>query len=243
MDINKLKDILRKIARLLHADWSKNLKYDRLTEAVLKKVLAHGGIAIDAGSHKGEILELIIKYSGQCGHFAFEPIPVFYSNLQRKFGADNYIFPYALGDRPEVTNFQYVRNAPAYSGIKKRQYNVTHPDIEQISVEVRRLDDIMPLDVLIKLVKIDVEGGEWHVISGARSLLARCRPIVLFEFGLGASDRYDITPDDMFSLLDELQFQIFTLQGWLKGTGCLDFKTFNQLYYGNKEYYFLAAPK
>lgn len=243
MGIPELKDFIRKIARLLHADWSKNLKYDRLTEVVLKKVLSGGGTAIDAGSHKGEILDLIIRYSGQQGHYAFEPIPVLYTNLQRKFGGDNFIFPYALGDRHAVTTFQYVKNAPAYSGIKQREYDVARPDIEEINVEVHRLDDVIPSDVQVKLIKIDVEGGEWHVISGGRALIARCRPLILFEFGLGASDRYQISPDDMFFMLEKLQYRIFTLDNWIKKAGCLDKETFSQLYFGRKEYYFLAESK
>jgi len=243
MGISELKDFLRKIARVLHADWSKNLKYDRLTEAVLKKVLSGGGIAIDAGSHKGEILELMIRYSGRQGHFAFEPIPAFYLNLKHKFGADNFIFPFALGDRNEITTFQYVKNAPAYSGIRKRQYDIEQPDIEEINVEVQRLDDVVPSDVPIKLIKIDVEGGEWHVISGGQKLIARCRPLILFEFGLGASDRYQITPDDMFSILEKLHYRIFTLQSWINGAACLEISTFSQLYFERKEYYFLAESK
>ena len=44
---------------------------------------------------------------------------------------------------------------------------------------------VMPLDefnfVDIDFIKIDVEGYEGHVLAGARSLLARCRPAVFFE--------------------------------------------------------------
>ena len=52
------------------------------------------------------------------------------------------------------------------------------------AVEICRLDDLFPVESesqQIDFIKIDVEGFENFVADGARSLIARCRPVIFFE--------------------------------------------------------------
>src|SRR5690606_32774538 len=104
---------------------------------------------IDVGCHKGEILHFILKYAPQGRHFAFEPIPTFYNRLQTKFGSKAHIYPFALSDSNGQTTFNWVKNAPAFSGLKQRTYLVKNPDIEVIPVKIRMLDELIPQDVQI----------------------------------------------------------------------------------------------
>src|SRR6187402_2560044 len=119
-----IKDTIRKSLNALHLDLTRNLKYDRLTKDVIAKALKKNSNAIDVGCHKGEILDLILKNAPDGKHFAFEPIPDFYDALKIKYAGRCEVFSYALSDAPGKTTFNYVRNAPAYSGIKKRAYAV-----------------------------------------------------------------------------------------------------------------------
>ncbi|MGW6097121.1 FkbM family methyltransferase [Streptomyces sp. NPDC055157] len=50
------------------------------------------------------------------------------------------------------------------------------------SVEVARLDDVVPRDRRISLIKMDIEGYEQWALEGARSILAEDRPVVIFEY-------------------------------------------------------------
>jgi hypothetical protein len=55
-------------------------------------------------------------------------------------------------------------------------------DIREVEVEVTRLDSDFPLDVPIRLLKIDAEGFEHHVLRGASRLLERrCIDIIMLE--------------------------------------------------------------
>jgi len=198
-------------------------------------------VCIDVGCHKGEILDLILKESPNMKHYGFEPIPVLYNNLATKYNNLAHIYNCALSDSQGETTFNYVKNAPAYSGIKQRKYAVENPDIETLHVKLERLDDIIPEAEKIDLIKIDVEGGEFNVLKGAVKLIQKNKPYIIFETGLGASEFYGTKPDELYDFFESvLQSKIYTLQKWIDDKSHLSKEEFLKLYNTNSEYYFIA---
>ena len=235
-----IKDTIRKSLNALHLDLTRNLKYDRLTKDVIAKALSKNSNAIDVGCHKGEILDLILKHAPSGKHFAFEPIPDFYEALKVKYASRCEVFPFALSDAQGETTFNYVRNAPAYSGIKKRAYAVETPDVVELNVKVETLDHIIPAGTKIDFIKIDVEGGEFGVLKGAKNLLIHSKPLLVFECGLGASEFYGTKPGDVFDYLNLINYRIYTLQNWLDKKQALSKEKFIDCFENKKEYYFVA---
>jgi FkbM family methyltransferase len=236
-----IKNSVRLLLNYLHLDLTKNLEYDRYTKLIMKIVLHENSNSVDVGCHKGEILEAIIRLSPYGKHYGFEPIPELYEILANRFSGKAVIFPFALSDKSGVSTFQYVHNAPAYSGIKKRKYDISTPDIEVISIELRILDELIPEGETINFVKIDVEGGEFGVLQGARNILKRDKPYVIFEFGLGASDYYGTKPDDIYNLFtQEAGMRISLLKGFVKNRPPLKPGEFEACYNSKSEYYFIA---
>ena len=236
-----LKNILRSILNYLHLDVTKNLHYDRLTKKIISEIVLPISNTIDIGCHKGEILQELIKQAPSGKHFAFEPIPDFYTSLKEKFANKAQIFPYALSTESGKITFHYVKNAPAYSGINKRKYAIDNPDIEKINVQVKRLDDVIPNDVPINFIKIDVEGGEFDVMKGGKELLKRNKPTILFECGLGATEYYHSKAKDIHDFLAiEVGLNIYTLADWIAKKPSLTNEQFCKLFNDNTEYYFIA---
>lgn len=235
-----MKSLIRNLLNTLHLDLTSNLKYDRLTKLIIKKELTELSNCIDVGCHKGEILDLFIKYSPQGNHFAFEPIPSYYQSLQHKYKAKATILPYALSEVEGSASFQYVKNAPAYSGLKKRDYDNVTPEIEEIKVEKKKLDDCIPVDLNVRFIKIDVEGGEFSVLKGAERILKDSKPFLLFEFGLGASEFYETKPIELFNFLSKLDYNIFSLKAYINSEDPYNEKSFVKCYDNNDEYYFVA---
>jgi FkbM family methyltransferase len=236
----RFKQFFRKTLNLLHLDVTKNLEYDRLTKLVLKKSLSENSNCIDVGCHKGEILDEILRLAPKGKHLAFEPIPTFYEALKAKYQLAAKIYPYALSDSKGNATFNYVRNAPAYSGLKQRDYAVDTPEIEKIEVTMIPLDDLISQDALPHFIKIDVEGGEFGVLKGAEQTLKTAKPIILFECGLGASEHYGTTPNELFDFLNELSYGVYVLKDYLSNKTALSKEAFIQLYTTNSEYYFVA---
>lgn len=237
-----IKDILRKVLISLRLDLTKNLQYDRLTKMILKNTLRTNSNCIDVGCHKGEILELMLQYAPDGTHFAFEPIPYLFDNLKLNYANKAEIFPYALSDKSGKTSFNFVKNAPAYSGIKQRKYDVKVPDIEEIQVELKTIDDVIPSDVKIDFIKIDVEGGEFGVLKGATALLLRDLPTILFESGKGASEFYGTTPQDIHRFItQEIGLNIFTLKEFTKKGKATTEAEFVNYFEMNTEYGFVAS--
>lgn len=240
----KLKEAIRLTLNFLRLDLTKNLEYDRLTKEIMKQVIGRDSNCIDVGCHKGEILDSILKFAPEGVHYAFEPIPNLYEKLVAKYNGKATILPFALSDKAGKSSFQYVKNAPAYSGIKKRKYGVEVPEIEEITVEMKPLDEVIPENVRIDFIKIDVEGGEFAVLKGAKKTIVNHSPIVIFESGIGASEYYGTKPETLFQFMaEELHMHIFTLKGYLKKGGHLSKEAFINVFETNSEYYFVAQAK
>ena len=242
--MSQIKDAVRELLIFLHFDLTKNLKYDRLTRRIMKERIQPDFNCIDIGCHKGEMLNVMLKLAPQGKHFAFEPIPSFYNQLTSKYENRASVFPYALSNASGQTTFQWVKNAPAYSGIKRRRYDIDNPEIEEITVEKKLLDEVIPTSTPIHFVKIDVEGAEFGVLKGAKNLLSAHKPTILFECGKGASDYYDTDPRELFSFLsNEIGLNIFTLQDFIENKKSLSENDFENSFNNNTDYYFIASSR
>jgi FkbM family methyltransferase len=196
---------------------------------------------IDIGCHKGEILDLFIKNAPEGHHFGFEPIPDLINALKIKYAhSSTEIHDIALSNSIGMSRFNYVISNPAYSGIQKRKYdNPNEQDIE-IKVATNLLDNIIPANLKIDLIKIDVEGGELLVLEGAIETLKRNKPIIIFEHGLGAADAYNATPEKIYNLFLHCNMKVNTMSRWLKNAASYSLTEFAYMVNNKGEYYFIA---
>lgn len=240
-----MKELLKHILSLLHISITRNQRYDARTRQILARVLTADSVCVDIGCHKGEIMDLMLHHAPMGRKFGFEPLPPFFRQLVEKYRHhDNVeISPLALYHENGETTFQYVVNDPAYSGIKKRRYDSSRVEISEIKVQTARLDEVLPPGLKPDLIKIDVEGAEYRVLLGAGKLLKNARPIVIFEFGIGAADYYGADADQLFNYLTgDCGLKINTLKGFLKKRPSLNALKFREFFTTGREYYFIAYP-
>ena len=213
---------LRPVSRVQRAD----RRQDALMSRILKRTLQRDSNCIDVGAHRGDVLAHIIRLAPQGRHHAFEPIPQFASELQARFPRAT-VHNLALSDTTGKTSFCHVVSNPAYSGLRPRTYPRPDEEVRSIQVDTETLDHILPAEERVDLIKIDVEGAELQVVRGAAATLRRCRPLVLFEHGVGASDHYGTSPKMLYrSLVSDCGLRINEMDRYLKDLPALSLTDF-----------------
>ncbi|MFV2109736.1 FkbM family methyltransferase [Micromonospora sp. LOL_015] len=178
---------------------------------------------MDLGAGVGEITQHLVRVAPQGSHFAVEPLPELADQLAGRLPSVTVIRA-AAAEASGRQGFVHVVSNPGYSGLRRRPYDRPTELLRVITVETVRLDDVIPADLHVDLIKIDVEGGEVLALRGAGDTLRRSRPVIVFEHGGDRVMReYGTTTDDLWSLLvDELGYRMFTLPAWLAGRPALD---------------------
>jgi FkbM family methyltransferase len=234
---------IKRLVKKLPIAFTKNQQYDAQTVQILKQICRPDSSCVDVGCHKGEMLDLILKFAPQGQHYCFEPLPNYFQELTTKnYPANCHFFDVALSNVTGSTSFNYVVSNPPYSGIKQRRFDRPHEDVQLITVQTALLDDILPADTPVDFIKIDVEGAEMLVLEGAVKTLSRSQPVVVFEHGLGGSDIYGTTPSQLFDFFEKLNYSVGLMRDFLAKKPPLSKNGFEKQFYESKNYYFIAYP-
>jgi len=202
-------------------------EYDAQTIEVMRRVLTKASNGIDIGAAWGEILRPMVKLAPLGHHRAFEPLPHFAARLREEFPQVE-LHQVALSDHRGEAEFCFAVDAPAFSGLHRRQYPSDEVRVETLSVQVQRLDDLIDPDERIDFIKIDVEGAEFEVLRGARECLVRNRPVVVFEYSGEEIPEYGVENGAFYDYLNDLGMGISTLDRWLRGEPPLERSEFPQ---------------
>lgn len=153
----------------------------------VERFLQPGMVAVDIGAHGGFYTILARRKVGPSGRVvSFEPSPrerrrLGLNLMLNQFG-DVTVLPWAVGERATETDFYIVQGLE--TGFGGRHRPAVRGRIKFLRVPLRTLDgSLAELNIsAVDLVKVDVEGGELAVFSGAPELLSRHpRPIILCE--------------------------------------------------------------
>ena len=216
----------------------KNEIYDRQAFDIIGRILKIDSNAIDIGCHQGSYLNEILKHAPNGNHIAFEPIPHLAATLRKKFPSVQ-IYPYALSSNNGETTFFYIPDFPALSGLNTRDFLAQNSPRQEINVSVKKLDDLVPEAIRIDLIKIDVEGAEGHVISGALETIKRNKPHIILEHDGSSSMAFGFSSGDIYNILvEKCGLRLSLLKNWLYGRSSLS----KQEFIGCKEWYFIAYP-
>jgi FkbM family methyltransferase len=178
-------------------------------------VLHEDDSCIDVGANMGGLLAEICRAAPRGRHVAFEPIPHLGEELAARF-PDVEVRCAAASNRFGTATFAHVRGAAeGWSGLKFRPNPaIDVRDVEEITVQLEPIDEVIDRALAPRLLKIDVEGAEQQVIEGAMRTIAAHRPVIVFEHGAGSANVFDTGPDDIWRLLvEQAGLRIFDLDG------------------------------
>jgi len=166
--------------------------YEPHVGKVFREYLQPGMTVLDIGANVGYFSLMAASLVGPSGIvYSWEPSPanaraLFASQLANGF-KNIEIIQAAAADRTAL--LRYYR---ASSNGNVAEVTAESPEdvLSAETVPALRIDDVIPENVRIDFVKIDVEGYEFKAVSGALSTLQRSRPIVVSEFAPASLQHY-----------------------------------------------------
>jgi FkbM family methyltransferase len=218
-------------------------KYDQQLSEIAAQNLSPTATCVDIGCHKGLILDLLLRHSPGGTFYGFEPIPYLCGILRKKYKkkARVHLSNSALWSARGTAAFYIDVKSPGLSGLNRRLLRPGYDVIEEIQVATDSLDNVLHVAQL-DFIKIDVEGAEFHVLEGARNLISRHRPLIVFEHALDGASFYKKTPGELFDLVESCGLEISLMTDFLAGSPPLARQSFCDQYYRQLNHYFIAHP-
>lgn len=180
--------------------------------AVLAASLQGEPTYVDAGTNRGQVLAEAALVAPRARLIAFEPVPALAAGLRAAFpGLD--CRELALGAEQGRAEFTHFRKLDGWSGLRRSpEVSDERGAPETIEVSVSTLDlELARVDPTV--VKIDVEGAELDVLCGGREMLARSRPVLIFEHVPSAAALYGAGSAEIWELLAGLGYELLELTG------------------------------
>lgn len=168
---------------------------------------------LDVGANNGQFAAQIRSTLPEAFIHAFEPLEDDYRRLQQRSARDRLFKAHniALGDANQKVPFNQNQFSPSSSFLELGEvHRANYPfarRIEQVEVEMRRLDDVaLELDLVQEiLVKLDVQGFEDRVIRGGEAVLRKTR-VVITEVSFQALYKGQPLFGDIHGQLSDLGF-------------------------------------
>ena len=137
------------------------------------------GIALDIGANIGNHSVFFSNYFDKV--MSYEPHPITFKVLELNAMKKNNIhcFNFGLSDSERTETIYVTGNFMGSARINPQKTNLT---LHQDQIELKTIDTHKVLeDETIGLIKIDIEGHEIFALKGARKLIERDKPVIVFE--------------------------------------------------------------
>jgi FkbM family methyltransferase len=234
---------VRRLAQLPHRVRHPELREIYLEDSriaeVIKRVVTPAMNCVDVGCHLGSLLNRILWLSPTGRHTAVEPIPYKAAWLRRKYPSVT-VHELALGGEDGEVEFFVDTRRSGFSGLR---VHGSGQNLLRLTVTRRRLDDLIPAEVNVGFLKVDVEGGEYDVFRGAVRLLSKQRPVVLYECTRSGLDAFGFVAKQVFEQLNSHHYHTFLFKDYLTGGMPLDLAGFEQSQqYPFQAFNYLAVP-
>lgn len=196
-----------------------------LLEAVLPR--EQSWVFYDVGAYHGDFTALLLQHFPLAEGVAFEPTPHTFRYLQARFAVQGRVrvLPLALSDRPGRLSY-YLLDQPYNNSLLPPTDAVARQVIE---VETETLDRFRQQQAQpVRLIKVDAQGHDLHILRGASGTLQQDRPIVWVEATFLPMYAGQDDPIELLAFLHQHGYRLggwfnthSTPQGMLAYTDCL----------------------
>jgi FkbM family methyltransferase len=169
---------------------------------------------------------------------AFDPSPFSWKYLKLTLEHNNIegikLMPIALGNSEGTADFYAWGKSSSGDSLRNTGRQPNTP-FSVIKVPIRKFDDL-PENEGVTVIKMDCEGAEVSIIQGMSASIARNRPLIVTEFYAENQSAFGITGSDVYKLVSDLSYSVYTL--WFELLDEHKFLTLHQ----NGEENFILLP-
>ena len=108
-----------------------------------------------------------------------------------------------------------------------------------------RLDDVLLKRAKVSLIKLDIEGGELDALRGAKGVITKCRPAIIFECGSEQDlRRQDLSRRELYDYITaDLHYKMFSFVDFIFDKEEMTFEEFRKCgIYPFRAFNFVAIP-
>lgn len=187
--------------------------YEAYLTRYFLKMLQPDSIVLDVGAYVGQYTLLAAKYAPQGRIVAVEAHPESFRRLEHNTRRNNLpnVERLNLAAGAEIGHMAFALSADSFTS------SLLPADIlsETPTMQV----DVVPLDEIVyrlrlpgvDVVKVDVEGAEGQVLSGAQALLRQHKPALIIEVDREREAVFGDTPEQIAASLRDIGYRICTL--------------------------------
>lgn len=189
--------------------------YERDTNIILSQTVKAGFHVIEAGAHIGSETLLIANFVGGTGKvYAFEPNPMVKRDLNINIQLNNLekvveIPECALGENNADIDFFVNQASEPNQGMSSKykfDSNLFTIKVKQETIDFWVASNSIPK---IDYIKMDVQGAELDIISGAQNTIDKYRPIIFTEADESALSDGKNTLELLYDALSDLNYSVF----------------------------------
>jgi FkbM family methyltransferase len=180
----------------------------------IKSWLRPGDLVVDVGAHVGFFTLLAARLVGPGGRVrSFEPVPANFDALEGNLAANRYtwVTPVRAAVSDAAGTVSLGLDETRLVGASTADFSVGG-GLSSVEAPAVTLDDVLGGDGRVRLLKIDAEGHEPHVLAGAARILESSPPdAILFEVNAKLLGRRGATAKDIFDPLVAHGYRIHSL--------------------------------
>ncbi|TAH01559.1 MAG: FkbM family methyltransferase [Sphingobacteriales bacterium] len=204
--------------------------YEQEVTLLMKNYVELGDTVLDIGANIGVHSLNLSKMVGKSGSvYSFEPIPFLRDKLNRNISLNRFsninIMPFALSDSNYTIKTAFSQNG------NNGTFFIQNDDSGETEINCVKGDDWANQQQItnLKLIKIDVEGFEYKVITGLKETINKYKPVIFFEYDTNYISRANSSPADFNHLFfNEFKYKLYSIQKFIL-TPITDFSQINDM--------------
>jgi FkbM family methyltransferase len=187
--------------------------YEGYVSGVFRQCLRPGMTVVDVGANIGYYTLLAARSVGEAGKvFAVEPsatnVRLLLASCEANRFANVEVYMAGASDTVGIARLNPSFSTASTSSVAPRIEELFSYDI----TPVYPLDRLLPRDVPVDVVKIDIDGSEMLAMRGATEMLARSRPVIFSEFAPSFLQTYSrVTGEEYLRHFLDLGYRVTVL--------------------------------